>query len=778
MLHAPQSLPIPAGLVPFLPAIYVAWADGELSEQEIAVVRLHAAECLDTLPSDVQEALDGWLNPAKPPAAADLIALLIRIRTDARALPDARRLGLAELGMSLARADAAASGSLGPRVRVALERIERALGLLGSESTRELFIPPQSPPRPSAKASVQPIDVDALTALLDGPYAEVRRDMRKLLSGPAYRHEFPLPTEEYRQRVLSWLGPVAGAGFGALAYPYGLDGEPKSQDLGGFLAAFETLAEFDLSLVVKFGVQFGLFGCSILFLGSDRHHRDLLAKVGRLELPGCFAMTERGHGSNVAALETTATYEKENDTFVIDSPSASAHKWYIGNAARHGRMATVFAQLLVDGEGHGVHAFLVPIRSPQGEPAVGVGIGDCGDKMGLDGVDNGWLSFHRVRVPREALLDRFAQVDADGHYHSPIASPTRRFFTMLSALVGGRIAVGSAGVTAAKVGLTIALRYGERRRQFGPAGQGEWRLLDYQRHRHRLLPRLATVYALHFATQHMVRRYLGKSEEDAREVEALAAALKAYQTWFATETIQDCREACGAEGYMARNRITALKADTDVFTTFEGDNTVLMQLVAKTLLSQFSRGLATGGFYGLVRYLTRVVVDDAAERNFVTARRTSDSHLRDPDYQRDVFRYRKEELTRSLGKRLKKRLDAGADAFEAFAECQQHALSLARAYAEHNILEAFCEGIEAAEVDAATRGALELCRDVFALWRMQRDAAWFLEHGLWEPAKARAVRRLLDPLLVELRPLAPALLDAFAIADHCLAPIALAAEGG
>jgi len=770
------SLPLTPSLTPFLPAIYVAWADGELSTTEIAHIADAVAAGIPWTKTACHAALEKWLDPTAPPSATDLIALMMRIRSFTADLEGAERMGLAGLGEALARADAGSDTPVAPEVQQALEKVEQALGLAGAQSSRELFAPHADPLAEALTEEperVAKLDVPGLSALFAGEHGKVRDQVRAVLSTPAYRHEFPLPIEEYRSRVLAWLGPIAEAGFGGLPYPYGADGAPKAQNVGGFLAAFETLAEFDLSLVVKFGVQFGLFGCSILFLGSDQHHRAWLPQIGRLELPGCFAMTELGHGSNVAALETTATYDEATGEFVIHSPTPSSHKWYIGNAARHGRMATVFAQLVVAGEVHGVHALLVPIRDEAGAPMPGVTIGDCGDKMGLDGVDNGWIAFDQVRVGRDALLDRFGAVTEAGAYESPIASPTKRFFTMLSALVGGRIAVGAAAVTASKVGLTIALRYGERRRQFGPEGAAEWRLMDFQRHRQRLLPRLATAVALDFATKHLVRRYENRTEADAREVEALAAALKAYQTWFATETIQDCREACGAEGYMARNRITALKADTDVFTTFEGDNTVLMQLVAKTLLTKFGRSLASGGFSGVVRHLATVVLEDAAERNFVTARRTSDDHLRDPDYQRGVLKFRKEHLLRSLGKRIKRRMDEGGDPFAAFAACQQHALSLSTAYAEYVAMEALCDALNVAKLELPTRRALELCRDVFALSRMKRDAAWFLENGVWEPAKARAVRKLLDELLLELRDVAPDIVDAFGIPDHCLAPIAV-----
>src|SRR5207244_12873841 len=91
-----------------------------------------------------------------------------------------------------------------------------------------------------------------------------------------------------------------------------------------------------------------------------------------------------------------------------------APKTYSANAGRDGGKAAVFAQLITGGDGRGVHVFLVPIRDERGRPCPGVRIEDCGLKGGLNGVDNGRHWFDQVRVPRDALLDRFGTVARDG----------------------------------------------------------------------------------------------------------------------------------------------------------------------------------------------------------------------------------------------------------------------------------------------------------------------------------------------------------------------------
>ncbi|HEX5523747.1 MAG TPA: acyl-CoA dehydrogenase family protein, partial [Pedococcus sp.] len=258
----------------------------------------------------------------------------------------------------------------------------------------------------------------ALRAAIDGRWAHVREEARSELE-PA---RFAPPTEEltleeYRARVAQQLRDLATTGHPARGLSKDLGGQG---DFGASVTAFEMLGHADLSLLVKAGVHWGLFGGAVANLGTQRHHTAYLPGILSAELPGCFAMTETGHGSDVQSLQTTATYDPETDEIVVNTPSVAARKDYIGGAARDGRLAAVFAQLVTGGASHGVHCVLVPIRDEDGEPMPGVSIGDCGAKAGLRGVDNGRLSFDHVRVPRTNLLNRYGDIDGHGVYTSPI----------------------------------------------------------------------------------------------------------------------------------------------------------------------------------------------------------------------------------------------------------------------------------------------------------------------------------------------------------------------
>lgn len=751
-------------LLPFLPLIYIAWADGELGRDEIEAIRERLSSTSAT-GEDLRSEAARWLDPDSPPSPTQLQQMLRKIREGAQDLPRDQRLSLSDLALRLGQVEA----GLSPAESAALREIEERLQIDGAEAASALLFSerPAAPPH----AFRTSFDVSRLAERLDGPERSVRERVRGILS----RTEFALPQElsreAYREQVLVWCHRLAEEGLGALGMPMEFAG---GGDMAGFLAVFETLAHHDLSLLVKFGVQFGLFGGSVQQLGTESHHRRFLPPIGTMRLPGGFAMTETGHGSNVRDIETVARFDPDQGDFILHTPSESARKDYIGNAARDGRMMTVFAQLEIGENSFGVHAFLVEIRQADGTPAPGVSIEDCGPKMGLNGVDNGRLHFDRVRVPRENLLNRFADVSAQGRYSSPIQSPARRFFTMLGTLVGGRVSVALAGLSASKTALDIAIRYAERRRQFGPTGEAETSLLDYLTHQRRLLPALARTYALHFSLRDLARRYIAALDdaEKRREVETLAAGLKALSTWHATATIQVGRECCGGKGYLAENRFAALKADTDVFTTFEGDNTVLLQLAARSLLSGLRQQFGELNLVTLARHAARMAATALTELNPVITRMSDEDHLRDREFQHNALRYRADRLLRSLATRLRHRLGEGVAPDHAFVECQDHAVEAAIAHVESFVFDRLDEAIQN-ETDEAIALVLARLRSLFALSTIERERAWYLEKDYISDGKSEAIRAQVTRLCGEIRPDAEAICRAFSIPDASLAPIAL-----
>jgi acyl-CoA oxidase len=626
----------------------------------------------------------------------------------------------------------------------------------------------------------------ALQRMLDGRHAELRDRYREVLCRPDFAPVIALSTEEYRSLVTDWATTLAGEGLTAPGFPerYGGHG-----DFGANVAAFETLAFGDLSLLVKFGVQFGLWGGAVQQLGTREHHERYLKAIAKLEAPGCFAMTEAAHGSDVQKLQTTATYDAEAQQFVIDTPTDEAHKEYIGNAARDGRFGVVFAQLIVGGENHGVHALIAPLRDERGEPLQGVRIEDCGEKMGLNGVDNGQIWFDHLRIPREALLNRYADVSPEGEYSSPIENANKRFFTMLGTLVQGRVCISAASVSASKSALTIAVRYGLRRRQFGPEDEEEVPILDYRTHQRRLMPLLAKTFALHFAQARLTEKFHevlsaeDPPERERRELESLVAGMKATASWHATATIQTCRECCGGAGYMAVNRFASLKADSDIFTTFEGDNTVLMMLVARGLLTDFKDQFGDLNPRELVTFVAGQAVETVVERLFARkivqvigdAVSIGDDgiDLLDREQQLELFRWREGHITASVAQRFRRGLDEGHDPFEVFRAVQDHAVNAARAHMDTVLLEAIADAVEHC-ADEQLKVVLNGVCDLYALHNVECDKGFFQEHGRLSAPRCKALTREVNRLCNEVRGQAGELVDSFGIPDQVLAaPIGL-----
>ena len=634
------------------------------------------------------------------------------------------------------------------------------------------------------------VDVAALGEQLLGTWKEIRLQAREMIKDPALHNLPGLSLAEQRERTLGQLHLLVEKGAVHRAFPKSLGGD---EDNGGNITGFEELVAADPSLQIKSGVQWGLFASAVLQLGTEYHHNKWLPDIMSLKVPGAFAMTETGHGSDVASVATTATYDASKQEFVINTPFRAAWKEYLGNAGLHGKAATVFAQLITDGVNHGVHCFYVPIRDDKGNFLPGIGGEDDGLKGGLNGIDNGRLHFTNVRVPRTNLLNKYGDVAEDGTYSSPIGSPGRRFFTMLGTLVQGRVSLDGAASAVSAMALKIAITYGNQRRQFAGAGDEEQVILDYGRHQRRLIPRLATTYAMNFAHDEFLVKFdavfSGKADTDAdrEDLETLAASLKPLSTWAALDILQEAREACGGAGFIAENRLTGLRADLDIYVTFEGDNNVLLQLVAKRLLTDYAAQFKGADAAALARFAaaqTAAKVYHGAGlrilgqrvRDFGSTARSVDG-LRDTETQRELLTDRVESMVAEIAAALRPASKLSKKDAAALFNAQQNGLiEAARAHAELLQWEAFTRALDRV-TDDGTRQVLTWLRDIFGLGLLEKHAAWYLINGRMSPRRAQAVTAYLDRLITRIRPHAQDLVDAFGYGpEHLRATIATGVE--
>ncbi|GAA2906288.1 acyl-CoA oxidase [Microbacterium keratanolyticum] len=643
--------------------------------------------------------------------------------------------------------------------------------------------------RPASVEHTPTIDVARVNELLLGTWADTRREARALVKDSAFWRDDSLDKDAHRERVLAQMHLLVENRAVHRAFPKRFGGDENN---GANIAGFEELVLADPSLQIKSGVQWGLFGSAVSQLGTREHHDKWLPGIMDLSIPGAFAMTEIGHGSDVASVGTTATYDPETDEFVIHTPFRGATKEYLGNAALHGIAATVFAQLITNGVNHGVHCFYVPLRGEDGNDLPGIGREDDGLKGGLNGIDNGRLSFDHVRIPRTNLLNRYGNVDENGTYTSDIDSPGRRFFTMLGTLVQGRVSLDGASSWASALGLYIAITYASQRRQFTGADGQETVLLDYGKHQRRLLPRLATTYAQIFAHDEFLQKFDGvfsgrtDTPQDREDLETLAAALKPLSTWHALDTLQEAREACGGAGFMFENRLVGLRADLDIYVTFEGDNNVLLQLVGKRLLQDFASQFKGKDAAALAKYAVGQtagkVFHGAGLRQFGQAVADLGSTARSVEFglreeqQHELLADRVQQMVADIAGRLR---PAGKDKVlgeKLFNENQAELIEAARAHGELLQWEAFTDAVHAID-DADTKQVMTWLRDLFGLQLIEKHLAWYLINGRLSAQRAGAVSRYIDRLAQRLRPHALDLVDAFGYEpEHVRAPIASGIE--
>ncbi|XP_024375799.1 acyl-coenzyme A oxidase 2, peroxisomal [Physcomitrium patens] len=658
------------------------------------------------------------------------------------------------------------------------EVAQRRLDRLASHFSEENILKEEQLSREvCAKLIRRSVNSSVLASLMAGCYPA---DREKIFNFFINRPDLETPVEiaktEHRELVYMQLTALVNEG-GVNAMKY------LMEDPARYFTIMEAVGFIDVSLGIKFGVQFSLWGGSVVNLGTQKHRDKYLEGISNLKYPGCFAMTELHHGSNVQGIQTTATFDRMTDEFVINTPNEGATKWWIGNAAVHGKIASVFARLqLPSPDSHldtdmGVHAFIVPLRSMEDHSVLpGIEIRDCGYKVGLNGVDNGALRFHNVRIPRDNLLNRFGDVSRDGEYSSTLPTINKRFAATLGELVGGRVGLAYGSVGVLKAACTIAIRYSLIRQQFGPPNKEEISILDYQSQQQKLMPMLSSAYAFNFATEYLVERYaeMKRTHDDdiVADVHALSAGLKAYITSYTAKSLNTCRESCGGHGYAAVNRFGSLRNDHDIFQTFEGDNTVLLQQVAGDLLKQYKRKFEGGALSVTWTYLRDSMTTYLSQTNPVVTHREGYSHLRDPRFQLDAFQYRTARLLHTAALRLRKH-SKRLGSFGAWNRCLNHLLTLAESHIESVILAKFTEAIERCE-DRNTRKVLNMLRDLYALDRIWKDIGTYRNQDYIAPNKAKAIHRLVEYLSFELKGVAGSLVDGFGIPDVLLrAPIGL-----
>lgn len=487
---------------------------------------------------------------------------------------------------------------------------------------------------------------------------------------------------------------------------------------------------------------------------------------------GCFAMTELGHGSNVPGLETTATFDEASDQFIIHTPTVTATKWWIGGAAHSATHSAVFAQLIVKGKNYGTKCFIVPLRDPKTYNTLpGINIGDIGKKMGRDGIDNGWIQFTNVRIPRGYMLMKHAKVSRSGQ----VKEPKMQQLTY-GALLQGRVAMVVDSGNVSKKALTIAIRYAAIRRQFGNSKSDiETKLLDYPIHQRRLMPLMAQTFAMLFTGTEMTAMYnkmMGRLEnakagdkdlpdvlETLKETHATSAGLKAFCTWNCLSTIEACRQACGGHGYSSYTGLAGMYQDFAVQCTWEGDNTILTLQLGRYLISSYREAVKGKKLSPGVGYLNN--------RNTLIGKRCQAKTVEaivDPAVIIEGWQVVCANVVQTAAMEFEDCIQRGLESDDAYEQCSQSRLYAAKMHSYGYLFNRFVDGVSKVEGNLK-RVLMDVCL-LYGFYTIEENAGAFLQYEYFSPKQMEFIRSKTNTLCADVREQAVPLVDSFNLTDY------------
>ncbi|GAA5898215.1 hypothetical protein JCM6882_000105 [Rhodosporidiobolus microsporus] len=633
---------------------------------------------------------------------------------------------------------------------------------------------PPSPRETMANERREPqFDVRRMTYALGGGKRSVElkeRFMIDLARDPLFRLDdiHDLTKAQIRERTM--------AKFPSLVH-YVLN-EP----LDVFQQRMNIVSLADPAFWTRYGVHYGLF-LGAIRSGATANQMSYWMSKGVLSLEGmvgCFAMTELAHGSNVAGLETTATFDERADEFVIHTPTVSATKWWIGGAAHSATHSAVFAQLIVKGMCYGTKTFIVPLRNPKTYNLLpGISIGDIGKKMGRDGIDNGWIQFTNVRIPRAYMLMKHTQVTRDGQvFEPPLAQLT------YGALLQGRTAMVADAANVAKKALTIALRYAAVRRQFKTGDNPlETQLLDYPIHQRRLIPLLAQAVAMGFTSERMTALYNDMTEtlesldastnpkemkdalEQLKETHATSAGLKAFCTWNALETIEKCRQSLGGHGFSSYSGLPSMYNDQAVQCTWEGDNTILTLQSGRSLVSSYADAVKGIKLPGGTAYLNSLP-------SILTSSCPSDSAALQLETLQQAWDCVSANVVKSAHDAFETAVKSGLGREQALEQCSQERFVAAKVHTAGYLYRMFHSGlVELAKKEESSNGVVKTLDDIcrlYGCWAIEENAAHFLKYKFFSAKQIEVISQEVTRLCAVVRKSAVLFTDAFNFSDHII----------
>jgi acyl-CoA oxidase len=536
---------------------------------------------------------------------------------------------------------------------------------------------------------------------------------------------------------------------------------------------------FMSDIAVGFGAlnnSHSIFSSTIVGQGSDEQVRFWMPKIYNFEITGSYAQTKLGHGSNVRGLMTIAEYDKQNEQFVLNTPTLRAMKWWPGCLGKVATHVVLYAQTLIDGKEYGLNVFVVQIRDENHMPLQGIRLGDLGNKVGDNSNDTGFMILENVRIPRDAMLSKYRAVNKEGKYVDvQKADPKVHYTTMMTTRAS---MVGTAAARLSQA-CTIAVRYSCVREQgFSDTKTStyqapERQIIDHKIQQYRLLKQLAHAYALKFTGRWMIEQItllegknvgIIKNTDLLKELSSTSAGLKSLTTIIATNGVEDCRKCCGGNGYILHSGIAAISQDYLWQVTAEGDFIILSLLTARHLLKSIGKVFGGGKLQGIMEYFNVIGEPEFdLNKHRPSAAKNSSDYL-NLNYLLNLFKFNSLDSNIAVAQQFNTLVaEKGLSFEEAWNQCSPELLKATWAHCFYIIMNNFVHKVHDMKNQIIQKVLHRLCA-LFACTNFL-DNNW---GNVLERDQYRIISETVATLLAEIRPDCVALVDAFDYPDAVL----------